>query len=116
MAGRQEHRDAGLADTDGGHGNQFLERVTGSGQSVGQAEVKITARYRRRDIRAGPGLDGDAQARHSTAQLGQRRREGRARARERGDADDQAGGRGLRHSGDVGPGRVQAEQDGLRVL
>jgi hypothetical protein len=75
MADRQYHRYACLADADGGHRNQFRERVTGGGQAVGQAEVKIAARYRRHDVHARPGLDGDAQTRHSPTQLGQCRRE-----------------------------------------
>jgi hypothetical protein len=81
MSGRQDHRDACLADADGGQRNLLGERVTGGGQPVGEAEVEVAARYGHRYLRARSRLDGDAQPRHPRIKPGQRRREDRSGAR-----------------------------------
>ena len=116
MPGGQHDQDRFLGQADGADRGQFRERVAGSGQAVGQRQVQVAAGNACGNLLTGRGVHGDGEPGHPPAQRGQGRREGENGPRERGQPDAERG-RGRRgHPGHVGPGGVQAEQDGPGVL
>jgi len=116
MVARKHDRDGRLADAHGGQRRELRERITRGGQAVGQADVDLAARDRREHVPARSHPNRDVDPRAPSAELGQRRRQPGRACGQRGRAHDEGGGRRQGHPGDVGPGRVQAEQQLLGVL
>jgi hypothetical protein len=111
-----DHRQFPLGHHDGACGARLQpERVTGGGDPIDQAQIEVAGRDLGRDGVPAEDLQCHRQPGMRLADARQRRRDGPGH-RQRGQPEHQLGRRRCRHPGDLGPGRIQPQENRPRVL